>query len=234
VGKNKLERWAEMATFNNVIQHADEAGYGKNHPVKGKWRTSVFKNPDPLILELGCGRGEYTISLASRFPEKNYVGVDIKGARMWRGAKSARDLNLQNAFFLRTRIEFINSFFDENEVDEIWLTFPDPQNEKRNSNKRLTCPWFLNAYRNILKDNGVVHLKTDNSELFRYTLNLAQYNRLHILEATDDLHNHLPDNDILRIRTHYEDKFLREGLKINYIAFALRKNIIITDAAAEE
>lgn len=234
MGKNKLSRWAELETFNNVIQHADEAGFGKDHPVKGKWKSSIFKNQNPIILELGCGRGEYTTSLASRFPGNNYAGIDIKGARMWRGAKTAHQLNLKNAVFLRTRIEFINSFFAEDEIDEIWLTFPDPQNEKKNSNKRLTCPWFLNAYRNFVKDNGIIHLKTDNTALYRYTLNLALYNKLEIIKSTDDLHNDAANNEILLIRTHYEEKFLKEGLKINYLAFRIRKNNIIKDAIHEE
>jgi len=229
VGKNKLVRWAELETFNNVIQHA-ETGFGKGHPVKGKWKSDVFKNQNPVILELGCGRGEYTTGLSEKFPLNNYIGVDIKGARMWRGAKTAHENRLNNAAFLRTRIEFINSFFAEDEVDEIWLTFPDPQSEKKNSNKRLTCPWFLNQYRSFLKDNGIIHLKTDNYDLYRYTKNLAEKNNLNIITATSDLHSDLVGNEIVLIRTHYEDIFLKEGLKINYLAFRLEKKRIIEDA----
>ena len=229
MGKNKLVRWAELETFNNVIQHT-EAGFGKGHPVKGKWKSDVFKNQNPVILELGCGRGEYTTGLSEKFPSNNYIGVDIKGARMWRGAKTAHENRLNNAAFLRTRIEFINSFFAEDEVDEIWLTFPDPQTGKKNSNKRLTCPWFLNQYRGFLKDNGIIHLKTDNYDLYRYTKNLAEKNNLKIIIATPDLHSDLAGNEILLIRTHYEDIFLKEGLKINYLAFRLEKNRIIEDA----
>ena len=229
MGKNKLLRWAELETFNNVIQHA-ETGFGKEHPVKGKWKSDVFKNPNPVILELGCGRGEYTTGLSEKFPFNNYIGVDIKGARMWRGAKTAHENRLNNAAFLRTRIEFINSFFAEDEVDEIWLTFPDPQSEKKNSNKRLTCPWFLNQYRGFLKDKGIVHLKTDNYDLYKYTKNLAEKNNLKILTATSDLYSDLAGNEILLIRTHYEDIFLKEGLKINYLAFRLEKTRIIEDA----
>ena len=228
MGKDKLLRWAELETFNNVIQHS-ETGLGKEHPVKGKWKSVVFKNQNPIILELGCGRGEYTTVLSEKFPFNNYIGVDIKGARMWRGAKTAHENRLNNAAFLRTRIEFINSFFSEDEVDEIWLTFPDPQTEKKNSNKRLTCPWFLNQYRGFLKNNGIIHLKTDNYDLYKYTKNLAEKNNLKVLTATSDLYSDLAGNEILNIRTHYEDIFLKAGLKINYLAFRLEKNRIIED-----
>ena len=229
MGKNKLARWTELGTYTNVIQHAEEAGFGKNHPVKGKWKSEIFRNHNPIILELGCGRGEYTTGLAGRFTFNNYIGVDIKGARMWRGAKTARENNIPNAAFLRTRIEFINSFFAEDEVDEIWLTFPDPHPDKKNSNKRLSCPWFLNNYRSFLKDNGIIHLKTDNFDLYRYTKNLAELNNLNIITSTTDLHSELAGNEILLIRTHYEDLFLKEGLKINYLAFRLDKNRIVED-----
>jgi tRNA (guanine-N7-)-methyltransferase len=233
VGKNKLARWAELGTFNKVIQHEDEAGFGKDHPVKGNWRPEIFKNQNPVILELGCGRGEYTTTLSKRFPGNNYIGVDIKGARLWRGAKTAHENKLSNAAFLRTRIEFINSFFAEDEVDEIWLTFPDPHPEKKNSNKKLTCPWFLNNYRKFLKNNGIIHLKTDNYDLFRYTKNLAERNNLVIIVSTTDLHTELSGNELLHIRTHYEDLFLRQGMKINYMAFRLEKNKIIEDAITQ-
>ncbi len=233
MGKNKLERWAELTTFYNVIQHDDEAGFGKDHPVKGLWNVNIFKNQNPVILELGCGRGEYTTALAARFPSNNYVGIDIKGARLWRGAKTAHDDRLSNAAFLRTRIEFINSFFTTDEVDEIWLTFPDPQPEKKNSNKKLTCPWFLNNYSKFLKDKGIIHLKTDNFELFRYTRNIAERNNLEIIAATTDLHSEFKEDEILNIRTHYEEIYLNEGKKINYLAFRLEKSKIIGDAITQ-
>jgi tRNA (guanine-N7-)-methyltransferase len=132
VGKNKLARWAEMGTFSNVIQPETEGLYGKDHPVKGKWRSQIFRNSNPVILELGCGKGEYTLGLSARFPDNNYIGIDIKGARMWRGAKTAFENRIPNVAFLRTRIEYIDSYFAENEVDEIWLTFPDPHPGKHN------------------------------------------------------------------------------------------------------
>jgi tRNA (guanine-N7-)-methyltransferase len=233
VGKNKLERWAELGTFNNVIQHDDEAGFGKDHPVKGRWNIDIFKNQNPVILELGCGRGEYTTALAARFPSNNYIGVDIKGARLWRGAKTAHVNRLKNAAFLRSRIEFINSFFAGDEVDEIWLTFPDPQPEKKNSNKKLTCPWFLNNYRKFLKDKGIIHLKTDNSDLFRYTRNIAERNNLEIIASTTDLHSEFKEDEILNITTHYEEIYLNEGMKINYLAFRLEKSKTIGDAITQ-
>lgn len=229
MGKDKLARWAELGTFTNVIQPEKETGLGIDHPIKGKWKSEIFRNQNPVILELGCGKGEYTVGLSKRFPEKNYIGIDIKGARMWRGAKTAHEGNLHNAAFLRTRIEFINSFFAKDEVDEIWITFPDPHPGKRNSNKRLTCPWFLNIYRNFLINNGTIHLKTDNKDLYNYTRNLAERNKLHINFATSDLNTDKAGDDILSIRTHYENLFLKEKMKINYLSFRLEKDKIIKE-----
>jgi len=229
VAKNKLARWTELGTLNNVIQPASGSFPGKDHPVKGNWRTEVFHNGNPLVLELGCGKGEYTIGLSRQFPGNNYIGIDIKGARMWRGAKTAHENNLHNTAFLRTRIEFINAFFAEDEVDEIWITFPDPHEGRRNSNKRLTCPWFLNTYRNFLKNDGVVHLKTDNTDLYRYTRSLAENNQLEIISDCSDLHSEGTGDGILSIRTHYENIFLKSGLKIKYLSFMLRKNKIIVN-----
>jgi tRNA (guanine-N7-)-methyltransferase len=231
VGKHKLARWAELGTFNNVIQPGKETGLGKNHPIRGKWNSEIFLNNHPVILELGCGKGEYTIGLSEKFPENNYIGIDIKGHRMWRGAKTAHERKVQNAAFLRTRIEFINSFFAEDEVDEIWITFPDPHTGKQNSNKRLTCPWFLNNYRNFLKNNGIIHLKTDNSDLYNYTKGLAGRNNLQIIFATNDLHSDKAGDDILSIRTHYENLFLKEKMRINYLSFRLEKDNIIKDVS---
>ncbi len=188
MGKNKLARWAELDTFKNVIQSDPRSSTRQDHPIKGKWKKEIFRNENPVILELGCGRGEYTTGLSEKFPGNNYIGVDIKGARMWRGAKTAHEKNIPNAAFLRTRIEFIGKFFAEDEVDEIWLTFPDPQPGNKNSNKKLTCPWFLNLYRSFLKNNGTIYLKTDNEELFNYTRSLAEKNKLPVLISTSDLY----------------------------------------------
>ena len=248
MGKNKLLRWAELETLDNVIQPS-ELQPDSNHKIKGKWKSEIFRNENPIVLELACGKGEYTIGLSGIFPDRNFIGVDIKGARMWRGAKTARERQLKNVAFLRTRIEFINCFFACDEVDEIWITFPDPHQGKRNSNKRLTCPWFLNIYRNFLKNKGIIHLKTDNKELFAYTKKLVKDNGLELLFSTDDyysasvinevaLKNIYSESDmnstmelildkILSIKTHYEKGFLKEGLAINYLAFRLDKDRFI-------
>ncbi len=227
VAKHKLERFAELGTFNNVLQ-PQTAGFGKNHPLKGTWKKDIFQNENPIILELGCGKGEYTIGLSSRYPGNNYIGIDIKGARLWRGARTAHENKQPNVAFLRTRIEFINSFFSENEVDEIWITFPDPHPGRNNSNKRLTCPWFLNIYRNFLKNNGIIHLKTDNRELFDYTYKVVIKNDLEIVSVTSDLYSDPSLNEALSIKTHYETMFLKEGMKITYLAFRLNKEKIIS------
>jgi tRNA (guanine-N7-)-methyltransferase len=230
VGKNKLARWTELGSYNNVIQPEISEISGKDHPVKGNWQNVLFKNENPIVLELGCGKGEYTIGLANRFPDYNFIGIDIKGARLWRGAKTANEQKLPNVAFLRTRIEFINSFFSENEVDEIWITFPDPHPGGRNSNKRLTSPLFLNSYRLFLKDKGLIHLKTDNSELYNFTRRVVNYNNLETVNSTNDLYSDMIDN-ILSIRTYYEKIFLDAGLKINFLSFRLEKKIIIQNVS---
>ena len=249
MGKNKLARWAELGTFENVIQPEAGSLFRTDHRIKGNWNRDIFRNNNPLILELGCGKGEYTVGLSLLFPECNFIGVDIKGSRMWRGAKTASEQKLKNTAFLRTRIEFIDSFFDTDEVDEIWITFPDPHTGKKNSNKRLTCPWFLNIYRNFLRNRGIIHLKTDNTELFNYTRQLASVNRLEILSLSDDMHSMDPDeitvsdniiteqsdpyhkkkaaSGILSINTYYESKFAGMGMKIHYLAFRLEKDKFI-------
>ena len=222
MGKNKLARWNEFGTYDNVIQPEIEEVSGKDHPIKGKWNKELFKNENPIVLELGCGKGEYTVGLANNFVNNNFIGIDIKGARMWRGAKTANEQKLPNVAFLRTRIEFINSFFSEDEVDEIWITFPDPHPGGRNSNKRLTSPWFLNSYRKILKDKGLIHLKTDNTELYEFTKKVLVYNKVETTHSTSDLYSGKSD-DILSIKTHYEKMFLAAGMKINYLSFHLDK-----------
>jgi tRNA (guanine-N7-)-methyltransferase len=232
VGKNKLARWTELGSYDNVIQPEIEDVSGKDHPIKGRWNQYLFKNGNPITLELGCGKGEYTVGLANNFPHDNFIGIDIKGARMWRGAKTANEQKLPNVAFLRTRIEFINSFFSTDEVDEIWITFPDPHLGGRNSNKRLTSPWFLNSYRLFLKDKGLIHLKTDNKELYDFTCKVLSHNNVETIISTDDLYTEKIDN-ILSIRTHYEKIFLDAGLKINYLSFRLDKEKIIENAPAK-
>jgi tRNA (guanine-N7-)-methyltransferase len=232
VGKNKLARWTELGSYDNVIQPEIEDVSGKDHPIKGRWNQDLFKNGNPITLELGCGKGEYTVGLANNFPHDNFIGIDIKGARMWRGAKTSNEQKLPNVAFLRTRIEFINSFFSSDEVDEIWITFPDPHPGGRNSNKRLTSPWFLNSYRLFLKDKGLIHLKTDNKELYDFTCKVLSHNNVETIISTNDLYTEKIDN-ILSIRTHYENIFLDAGLKINYLSFRLDKEKIIENALAK-
>ncbi len=231
MGKNKLARWTELGAFDKVIQPEIGDVSAKNHQLKGQWKKKIFRNENPVILELGCGKGEYTTGLANRFPDNNYIGIDIKGARMWRGAKTANELKLPNVAFLRTRIEFINSFFAGNEVHEIWITFPDPHPGGRNSNKRLTSPWFLNSYRLFLKNNGIIHLKTDNVELYNYTKTVVIHNNLKIISDAGDLYSENLSDDTLSIRTHYEKMFLDEGRKISYLSFRLKKEKIIENAS---
>jgi tRNA (guanine-N7-)-methyltransferase len=230
VGKDKVARWTEMKSFGNVIEPYIGDVKEADHPVKGKWNPEIFRNSNPLVLELGCGKGEYTVGLAAKYPEKNFIGVDIKGARIWRGAKTAFENNIKNASFLRTRIEFIKSFFSASEVSEIWITFPDPFPKQRMSGRRLTSPQFLNLYSGILCDGGIIHLKTDNTQLYQYTRELVMANRLEIITDNDDLHREGNTDEILSIRTHYENLFLREGIKIKYISFRLPKNKKIEDA----
>ncbi|MDT8400797.1 MAG: tRNA (guanosine(46)-N7)-methyltransferase TrmB [Bacteroidales bacterium] len=220
MGKNKLRKWADMEEYPNVLQPRFEDVFRKDHALKGKWKTDFFPNNKPLVLELGCGRGEYTLGLARHFSAKNFLGIDIKGARMWKGAGTAIKEAITNVGFLRTRIELIESFFGSGEVDEIWITFPDPQLKKRRNKKRLTGPRFLNHYRSFLKNGGLIHLKTDSRELYDYTLRLIRENKMEIIKNTDDLYAEKNITELLRIRTHYEEMFLDEGRKICYICFS--------------
>ena len=182
-----------------------------------------FKNQGPLILELGCGKGEYTVGLARLNAEKNYIGLDIKGARIWTGARAAFDEGLENVSFIRTRIDFIESFFAKDEVDELWVTFPDPQEKTRRRKKRLTGANFLNRYRQFLKDGGLVHLKTDNRSLYTDTLALVKYNGLTVERYSEDIYREGWINEIVSIQTYYEKSFLAEGMPINYLSFRLPK-----------
>ena len=210
-----------MKGFDRVIEPPFEDVFRSEHELRGKWHSEWFRNDNPIILELGCGRGEYTVGLAGLYPDRNIIGIDIKGARMWRGAKDAHILGLPNATFLRTRIEVTGSFFAPGEVDEIWLTFPDPQMKRIREKKRLSGPQFLNLYRKYLKDGGIVHLKTDCRELYDYTLALAKVNGLEILRSVTDLHREMPGDPLLSIRTHYEELFLKQGIPITYLSFRL-------------
>jgi tRNA (guanine-N7-)-methyltransferase len=221
VGKNKLMRFAQMATFKNVIQPELNEVLNADHILKGNWSEKFFGNKQPIVLELGCGKGEYTVGLAKKYPEKNFIGMDIKGARIWRGAKTAIEENLNNVGFLRMRIEQITSFFATNEISEIWITFPDPQEKKNRAMKRLTSSRFLPRYKQFIKPGGLIHLKTDNSLLFEYTCSLCAHNNLKVLKSTANLYQTENDQNLLSIQTFYESQFLAKNIPIKYLCFTL-------------
>ncbi len=222
MAKNKLTKFAEMEKFPHVFQlSSNEILAGKSFKNKGKWHAKVFKNDNPIVLELGCGRGEYTIGLANLYPNKNFIGVDIKGARMWTGAKASLEKGMQNVAFLRTSIEMIQHFFTENEVDEIWLTFPDPQMKK--TNKRMTATNFIKNYQKFVKNKGLIHLKTDSNFMFTYTKAMLEANEYSIDKITDDLYATATEDPVLNIKTFYEQQWLDRGLTIKYIRFFLEK-----------
>jgi tRNA (guanine-N7-)-methyltransferase len=221
--KRKLQRFEEIKSFPNVIHYPRTGVELDDLSLKGKWHQEFFKNDQPIVVELGCGKGEYTIGMAERFPEKNFIGVDLKGNRIWRGAKTAYDAGMKNVGFLRTRIDNITSAFGENEVDEIWITFPDPQPQKPRERKRLTSPVFLNRYKQLLKPEGTVNLKTDNAGFYEYTLDVVNELGLELLDSSPDLY-HDPSarpEMLTKIRTYYEEKFSAQGHKICYVKFTL-------------
>lgn len=232
--KRKKLKFAENETFANVLQPQFDEVFEKDHQLKGKWHSEYWDNNNPIVLELGCGKGEYSVNMAQFFPEKNFTGIDIKGARFWRGAKTATDEKIDNVAFIRTKIEFLHSFFDKDEVSEIWITFPDPQLKKRRAKKRLTSPRFLNMYRHIVKSGGTINLKTDSHELYSYTKFLLKHNNIIPTIATDNLYESEYINEVLEIKTHYEKMFLNEGKKINYIQFSLDPDQEIIDLPEEE
>ena len=219
MGKNKLAKFGEMEHFENVIQVPYKKLEQESFYLKGNWATDFFKNENPIILELGCGKGEYTVELAEKNPLFNFIGIDIKGARMYVGAKQALGKNLKNVAFLRTNIEIINHFFGKEEITEIWLTFPDPQMKK--TRKRLTSTFFLNLYKQFLKKDGVVHLKTDSNFQYTYTIALVHLNGFEILAETNNLYESEVLNETLQIKTFYEKQWLSRGITIKYIAFKL-------------
>lgn len=228
MGKNKLKKFAEMETFHNVFQCGARECVEESPVVgmRGKWHAEYFHNDNPIVLELGCGRGEYTVGLAVRNPHKNYIGIDIKGARMWAGAKQAELAGIKNVAFLRTNIEMISHFFAPDEVAEIWITFPDPQMKK--ATKRLTSTYFMARYRQLLKPSGVIHLKTDSPFLYTYTQAMVKENQYPILVDTDDLYSDeamrlIGDEacEARALQTHYEHQWLDRGLTIKYIAWLL-------------
>ncbi|NPA35998.1 MAG: tRNA (guanosine(46)-N7)-methyltransferase TrmB [Chlorobi bacterium] len=223
MGKNKLAKFAEMAGYNHVFQATYADLMGGDFYMKGKWSSDFFKNNNPVVLELGCGKGEYTVGLARIFPDKNFVGVDIKGARMHRGATDSFNEGLKNVAFIRTHIEMIDSFFAENEVSEIWLTFPDPQMKK--TRKRMTSTRFLNLYKKILVDNGIIHLKTDSNFMYTYTRELLKVNGIEPEVDEKDLYASGFNEPILSIKTYYENKWLGHGIPIKYLRFRLSRSL---------
>ena len=214
MGKDKLKRFAEVNTFSNVLQ----LDVGK--PFKSCWDTGFFKNNNPVVLELACGKGEYTVNLARLFPEKNFVGIDYKGNRIWRGAKTALEDGVSNVGFLRIQIETILDYFAPGEVDEIWITFPDPQPQVSREKKRLTSPRFLEKYKVLLKPGGFINLKTDNDNFHAYTAEKVEENGLKLHVKTEDLYHSEFADDVLSIKTYYEKKYLKENKNINYLKFS--------------
>ncbi len=221
--KNKLKRFRENENFQNVFQPTREEVVSNSFPLKGKWNHDFFNNNNPIILELGCGKGEYSVGLAERFPNKNFIGIDIKGARFWRGAKTAVDTGMQNVAFIRTQIELINHIFNEQEVDEIWITFPDPQIKYKRTKHRMTNSEFLQLYKKILKPDGVVNLKTDSEFMHGYTLGLLHGEGHEVLYANHNVYiNEGSPSEVTEIQTFYEKQYLEINKAITYIRFKIK------------
>lgn len=223
MGKNKLKKFADMAEFKCVLQYPREELLRTGFPYSGKWNESIFSSSAPIILELGCGRGEYTVGLARNEQNRNFIGIDIKGARMWTGAREVEETGITNAAFLRCEIENIDHFFSPSEVEEIWITFPDPQMKK--NRKRLTSSRFLHLYRKIMKPGGVINLKTDSPFLYEYTRRLVELNNFEVLANSADLYEETVENkrigDAKAIQTYYEQQWLARGKKIKFLSFRL-------------
>lgn len=215
--KKKLIRFRENLAFPHLFQFR-YTELEKGFPLRGKWNENFFHNRNPLVLELGCGKGEYTVGLAKAYPGTNFIGMDIKGARLWRGSKTVVEEQLRNAAFIRSQVDHIGKFFDSAEVSAIWITFPDPQPHKER--KRLTSPQFLERYTNIMKCDGIIHLKTDNREFFDYTLEVIRESGLKLQWATDDLYKSGTTDDVIRVQTFYEKMWLGIGKKICYLRFS--------------
>lgn len=220
--KNKLKRFNENDTFHNVFQPKREELVDAVYPLKGQWNQQFFKNSNPLVLELGCGKGEYTVGLAERYPNKNFIGIDIKGARFWRGAKTAVENKMPNVAFIRAQIELIEQLFETNEVDEIWITFPDPQIKYKRTKHRMTNATFLKRYKNILNETGIVHLKTDSEFMHGYTLGLLHGQGHEVQYANHDVYRQEGSpEEVTAIQTFYENQYLEKQKAITYIRFKI-------------
>ena len=220
--KNKLKKFIENESFSNVIQPKREKLLSKKFNLKGNWNKLYFKNNNPIVIELGCGKGEYTVNLAKLNPNKNYIGIDVKGARFWRGAKTSLEQKLDNVIFIRTQIELIDFIFDDQEVSEIWLTFPDPQIKYQRRKHRLTNPAFLKLYKKIINNEGLIHLKTDSEFLHGYTLGILEGLDIKPLFSNHDIYkNNNAPSDVINIKTHYEKLFLETKKSISYLCFKL-------------
>lgn len=218
MAKNKHRRFAENETFSHLFQPSAQEMFEGEFYLKGKWNSIFFKNDNPIVLEVGCGKGEYTTALAEQNPNKNYIGIDIKGPRLWTGSKIVKEKEMKNVAFIRNKVEFLNSFFEKDELSEIWITFPDPQ--RRKLKKRLTSARFLKIYSNILKTNGAINLKTDSVLMHEFTKRIIKLNKLETAFSTNNLYSLDIDNELTQIRTYYENKFLEQEMNITYIKFS--------------
>ncbi len=233
--KNKLFKFAETKTFPHFFEPELYYDNTVDFKLKSKWNSDFFKNNNPIFLELGCGKGEYSVNMAKTNPDKNFIGIDIKGARMWRGAKDAMNCKLKNIAFVRTRVEFTPLCFTKNEIDEIWITFPDPQlGPKNRIKKRLTSPRFLTYYQNFLKDNACINLKTDDTTLYNYTKQVLLANNLEILIDTDNLYKSKYYVGVLQLKTHYEKLWNNENKDIKYLKFRLPADLNLIKPAEED
>lgn len=226
---NKLQKFKEVESFPNVIEAGFSDVFKNDHILKGNWNRDFFRNDNPITLELACGKGDYALGLAKKYPHRNFIGIDIKGARIWKGAKEALENNIQNVAFIRTRIEMIASFFAKGEVQEIWITFPDPQMRKKRASNRLTSTAFLQRYRQFLKPEGLVHLKTDSAFFFTYTRAVADLNELEITGISGDLYHEDSPEDFTEIRTFYERQWLEKEIPIKRISFKIPQDNELTE-----